>query len=306
MPDEIATRATLLLMGGIVAGLTMAPVVAWIWRWLARAKSGASIGIAAGLALFGAGMAWVSVDMAAVVLAREGQVRLRGEFQGFESVTLRESPRSGQKLKGAAPLVGFVLPDGSRHQLRGLSGSLQGLQPGDAVPVRVDPRDPAGAVIEDFQNMHAALALFALFGVLALLGTLHNVAQGVIDLREERAAASKGRGRRPAPAPSRFMAWRDGTAGQHWRTSCQRSAIGALVLGVASLFVLGESMDVARAFAIALAAVAVSLLMFGAAAALKAGEARPLMRFSGFVIGAVGFGGFAAMLWLLSGPAPAA
>lgn len=306
MPDEIATRATLLLMGGIVAGLALAPVAAWVWRWLAGAKSGASIGIAAGLALFGAGMARVSFDMAAVVLAREGQVTVRGEFQGFESVTLRESPRSGQKLKGAAPLVSFVLPDGSRHQLSGLSGSLKGLQPGDAVPVRVDPRDPAGAVIEDFQNMHAALALFALFGVLALLGALHHAAQGVVDLREERAAAHKGRRRRPAQSPSRFAAWRDGSAGQHWRMSCQRSAIGALVLGVASLFVPGESMDVARAFAVALAAVAVSLLMFGAAAALKPGEARPLLRFSGFVIGAVGFGGFAAMLWLLSAPAPAA
>jgi len=303
MPDEIATRATLLLMGGIVAGLALAPVVAWIWRWLARAKSGANVGIAAGLALFAAGMAWISSDMAAVVLAREGQVTVRGEFLRFESVTLREGSRSGRKVTGAAPIVIYTTPDGRQHQLKGLAGSLKELQPGDAVPVRVDPRDPVGAVIEDFQNMHAALALFALFGVLALLGALHSAALGVIELREQRAAESKGRRRVPAPPPSRFMVWRDGASGQHWRRSCQRSAIGALVLGVASLFVLGESMDVARAFAVALAAVAVSLLMFGAAAALKPGE-RPLMRFSGFFIGAVGLGGFAALLWLLSAAAP--
>jgi hypothetical protein len=188
--------------------------------------------------------------------------------------------------------------------VRGLSGSLKTLQPGDAVPVRVDPREPAAAVIEDFQNMHAALALFALFGVLALLSALHSAAQGVLDLREQRAADNKGRRRAGAAAPSRFMAWRDGPAGQHWRRSCQRSAIGMLVLGIGSLFVLGESMDVARAFAIALAAVAVSLLGFGAAAALKAGDARPLLSFSGWCIGAVGVGGFAALLWLLSAAAP--
>lgn len=305
MPDEIATRATLLLMGGIVAGLALAPVAAWIWRWLARANSGASIGIAAGLALFGAGMAWVSSDMAAVVLAREGQITVRGEFQGFESVTLRESPRSGQKLKGAAPLVSFSTPDGRRHQLRGLSGSLKSLETGAAVPVRVDPRDPAGAVIEDFQNMHAALALFALFGVLALLGALHSLAQGVVDLREQRATQNKGRRRMPAAPPSRFMVWRDSAGGQHWRRSCQRSAIGTLVLGIVALFVLADRMDVARAFGIALAAVGVSLLLFGAAAAFKSEEKRPRLRFSGFFIGAVAFAGFAAMLWLLSAPPPA-
>ena len=63
MPDELATRATLVLMGGIVAGLALGALVAWLWRSLSGARSGGNVGVAAGLALFGAGMAWVAVDM---------------------------------------------------------------------------------------------------------------------------------------------------------------------------------------------------------------------------------------------------
>ena len=300
MPEEIATRATLLLMGGIVAGLAAAPLAAWLWRLSTRARSGGTFGVAAGLALFAAGMAWVVSDMAGVVLARQGQITVQGTFQGFESVTLRESPRSGQKLKGAAPRVRFRMPDGTQHELLGLSGSLRDLQPGDRVPLRVDPRDPAGAVIDDFQNMHGALWLFATFAVVAGLSALHHGAQAVIELHEARAAATR---RRPPDRASRFAMWRDGPAGQHWHLTFKRIAFATLVLGIVGLFVLADVVDVGRAFAIALAAVAVSLLGFGAAAALARG-ARPLMTASGWCIGAIGLGMFAAMLWMLTGPSP--
>lgn len=300
MPEEIATRATLLLMGGIVAGIAFAPVAAWIWRLAAGVKSGGTFGVAGGLALFGACMAWVVSDMAAVVLARSGQIAVQGTFKGFESVTLRESPRSGQKLKGAAPRVSFRLPDGTQHELLGLAGSLRDLEPGDRVPLRVDPRDPAGAVIDDFQNMHGALWLFATFAVVALLSALHHGAQAVIERHEARAGAQK---RRPPARASRFALWRDGPAGQHWHRTFRRIAFATLVLGIVGLFLLAESVDVGRAFAITLAAVAVSLLGFGAAAALARG-ARPFMTFSGWCIGAIGVGMFAAMLWMLTGPTP--
>jgi hypothetical protein len=299
MPDEIATRATLLLMGGIVAGLALAPLAAWLWRLATRARSGSSFGLAAGLALFGAAMAWVVADMATVVLARSGQLTVQGRLEGFDSVTLRESAR-GQKLKGAAPRVSFRLPDGARHEVLGLSGSLQDLEPGDRVPVRVDPRDPAGAVIADFQNLHGALALFGTFAVVALLSAVHGTALAVVELRQARAATGQ---RRPPARASRFAVWRDGAAGQHWRRTVKRVALATLVLGIVAMFVLAESMDVGRAIAITLAAVAVSLLGFGVAAALAPG-ARPVLSFGGWCIGAIGVGMFAAMLWLLTGPTP--
>lgn len=319
MPDELATRATLVLMGGIVAGLVLGALVSWLWRSVSGATSGGNVGVAAGLALFGAGMAWVAADMAAVVMARSEQVLVRGTFEGTVTKTLRESPRSGQKLRGEAPRVSFRTPDGLRHELVGLAGSQKGLQPGDAVPVRVDPRNPAGAVIDDFQNGLAALCFFALLAGVALLTALHSLAHGLVEWREQRAAtphkhgkvdkSDKGRGRRPpwpvaVPAPaSPFVAWRDGERGQRVARACRHTAIAVLVIGIGSLFLLPESMDVGRIFANALGAVAVSLLGFGAAAALKPG-ARPALAFSGYVIGALGIGGFAAMLWLLTAPPP--
>lgn len=299
MPEEIATRATLLLMGGIVAGLAVAPLAAWLWRLATGAKSGSSFGMAAGLALFGAAMGWVVSDMATVVLARSGQVTVQGTLKGFELVTLRESPR-GQKLKSAAPRVSFRTPDGAVHEMLGLGGSLKDLEPGDRVPVRVDPRDPAGAVIADFQNMHGALWLFGTIAVVALLSALHGTALAVVELREARAAAGK---RRPPAQASRFAMWRDSTAGQHWQRTVKRIAIATLALGVVAMFVLAESMEVGRAIAITLAAVAVSLLGFGVAAALARG-ARPLLTLCGWCIGAIGVGMFAAMLWMLTGPSP--
>lgn len=310
MPDELATRATLVLMGGIVAGLALGALVAWLWRSLSGARSGGNVGVAAGLALFGAGMAWVAVDMAAVVMARSEQLLVRGTYEGAVLKTLRESARGGNKLRGEAPQVSFRTPDGVRHEITGLAGSQKGLQPGDAVPVRVDPRNPEGAVIDDFQNGLAALCLFALFAGVALLSAQHSLAHGVVEWREQRSEAphrghkgKAGRARQLPVPPSRFVAWRDGDGGQRVASVCRRTSVAVLAIGIVSLFLLPETMVAGRIFANGLAAVALSLLGFGAAAALKPG-ARPWLAFSGHAIGAIGLGGFAAILWLLTEPPP--
>lgn len=304
MPEEIATRATLLLMGGLVAGFGLMFLADKLWRVASGAADGQHVGMAAGLALFGAAMAWVVFDMASVVLVRGDQVLVRGEFEQQVPTTLRTEPRSGRELTGAAPVVSFRTPDGVRHEITGLSGSLQGLQPGDGVPVRVDPRNPAAAVIDDFQNLYGALWFFGLLAGVSLLAALHWAVAAVLVWREQRTAPVPGGRRGPRPprvAPTRFALWRDGPRGQQARRRCRHTAVVVMVIGIASLFVMPDSVNVARIFANALAAVAVSLLAFGAAGALKPGV-RPWMVFSGYVIAAFGVGGFAAMLWLLTAP----
>jgi hypothetical protein len=298
MPEELATRATLLLIGGIVAGAAATPLAAWLWRLATRLKTGQSFGAAVGLALFSACMVAVVLPMASVVTERRGHAVVQGELLEFVSVTLSGGVRGSRKRTGMAPVVAFHAADGTRHVIRGLAGSLVGTEPGTAVPVALHPQEPARSVIGDFQSLFAALGLFGIFTVLPLLAALHSAAQAVIDLREAR----RIRQRRPVPAPTAFERWRSGPSGPHWRAQFTRGALGTLVLGLGAVFVLAEFTSVGRALAVGMGAVASALAAQGVAAALQP-PARPLMAFGGWAIGALGVGLFAAFLWTLTGPA---
>lgn len=304
MPEDIATRATLLLMGGPLAGLALGTLVSWILRSAKGVGQAGNWGFVAGLVVFGACMSWVVADMAGVVLARSGQQVVEGEFLGLQPRTLQQASRGTPRIEGAVPVVRFSLPDGGVHELVGLSGSLTDLQPGDRLPVRVDPARPTEAVIDDFQNGLAALWLFATLAALTLLGALHAAVQAVLDERDARQATSgSGRHRKAAKPMSAFERWRAGPRGQAARRRCRQSAIAILLIGLLSLFVQAESMNLLRLFGNTLMAVALAMLGFGATAALKPGV-RPWLTLSGYAMGAGGFAAFGAMLWMLSRPTP--
>jgi hypothetical protein len=313
VPEDIATRATLLLMGGPLLGLAVGNLVSWLCRRVQGDAPGPAWGFPSGLAAFGACLVWVVFDMAGVVLARSEHLVVQGEFLGFETRTLQQASRQVRRIDGAVPVVRFELPDGSVHELIGLSGSLTDLAPGDRLPVRVDPAKPAEAVIDDFQNAVAALWLFSTLAGLAVLSTLHAAAHVVQDAREARAArAARATPHAPgAPRPPRtvpqppsgFVRWRAGARGQAARRRFRSAAIATLAIGLLAMMVQAESMNLLRVFGNTLLAVALAMLGFGATAALKPGT-RPMLTFAGYAIGAIGFAAFGAMLWMLSQPTP--
>ena len=304
MPEDIATRATLLLMGGPLAGLALGTLVSSMLKAVKGTGQAGNWGFVAGLAVFGACMAWVVADMAGVVRARSSQQVVQGEFLGLQPRTLQQASRGSPRVDGAVPVVRFSLHDGSVHEVVGLSGSLTDLQPGDRLPVRVDPARPAEAVIDDFQNGLAALWLFSILAGLTLLGALHAAAQAVLDERDARqAAAAGGRRGKIARPTSAFEHWRAGPRGQAARGRCRQAAIAILLIGLLAMFVQAGSMNLLRLFGNTLVAVALAMLGFGATAALKPGV-RPWLTLAGYAIGASGFAAFGAMLWMLSRPTP--
>lgn len=256
MPDELAGRATLLLLGGIVAAAALGPGVAWLWRLTHPRSSGVRPGLVAGLAVFVLAMGLVTADLSALAHTQQRWLQLPGLLLGHEAVKLRES-RGGRKLIGRGPVVEFDLPDGSRHAFRGLAGSLAQRAAGDTVPVRVDPADPARAIVDDFQHRFAALWLFASFGGVALLGLLQTLTSAWADGR-------------PAPTAA-WSRWRDGAAGQGWRAVFVRAAWAGGALSVFGVFVAAEFGSVGGAFAVGLGGLAAALVSAAVAGALAVG-----------------------------------
>lgn len=290
MTDDLATRATLMVTIGIFACVGLAFGTTALWQWL-RGPAGRHErpGWVLGLALWSAGMLWVVWDGLADAWQRRGHTVVQGRLIGFESEVLRESAR-GTKLRGNAPVVEFRGADGRLHRLRALAGSQQGRQPGDAVEVRVHPADPQQSKVEDFQNQYAALWLFGTLALVTSLGALH----GLID-----AATGSWRDpsmpQRPQPATA-FERWRDGPGGVARHRFFKRLAVATAALAVGGIFFITEVVDVAQAFAITLAGLAGAMVHLAIAAALEPGKGRLLSAF-GYLIGAVGFAGFAGLLW---------
>lgn len=292
MPDDIATRATMMLTLGIFACLGVGALTSWLWQALARRNSrgpgmaGASVGGVVGLLLFGAGMSWVVHDMVGVAWQRLAHPHVQGELLGFDDVTLRET-RGGRVVKGRGPLVEFTSADGQLHEIRGLSGSQSKRQAGEAVPVRVHPLDPSLSVLADFQNQYAALALFGGIAAAAWLLALLTACRAYQTVRP------------PRLAPSRFERWRDSDLGQRARKGFSQLAMATGALSIVGVFVMAEFIDVGRAMAGTLFGVAVALLQQGCAAGLEKGQGGPLA-LMGWAIGATAMASFAAMLWGLS------
>lgn len=324
VPDSIAALATLLLIGGIAAGTAIGFATSWAWARTWELRDGLRAGVAAGLLVFGLAMSWVVSEMLSVTRLRSGHIEVQGTLIGFEAKKLRES-RGGRKLMTPAPVVRYTLPDGRAHEVIGLGGSLQRREPGAAVPVHVDPRDPASALIGDFQNVYSAMTLFALFAAVSLLAALHSgltalherdgptrataPAQGAQGLNhgrgKTRQAAKAERADRVASKAatlqvSRIEAWREGPRGQHWRRVLRRAAAAAAVLSVAGIFFTAEVLHLGRAFAITAAGMATAVGLGGVASMLAPG-ARPGMKLFATLIAVLGVGGFAAWLWLLTG-----
>ncbi len=320
MPDHIASLATLLLIGGILAGTALGFGTSWVWDRWQRHGSGAHVGIAVGLLVFGGAMAWVAHAMWGVTQLRSGHIEVQGRLVGFDAEKLRET-RGGRKLMTRAPVVRFTLADGTAHQIIGLGGSLQRREPGSVVPVHVDPRDPSTALIGDFQNLYSALGLFVLFASVALLTALHSGltvlmhadgtgigptaplrrpprGHGAKAARKAQAAAAT-----QGPAASAEAAgadWRSGPAAQRWRTLLRRMAIATALLSIGSIFFTAGVLFVGRAFAITAGGLAAAVALGGAASLLAPGT-RPGLSLFGTLIAVWAVGGFAAWLWLLTG-----
>lgn len=274
MPDELATRATLLLMGGIVAGLVLAPLVAALWRLATGRPSGKTAGAAAGYAAFAVAMTVVSTDLGRLAHEQQRWLQVPGLLLDFEAVKLRES-RGGRKLVGRGAVIEFELPDGTRHEFLGLSGSQTDETPGATVPLRVDPARPARAVIDDFQTRFGALWLFATLAAVAWLMVLQTLAAGWADGR---------------PPPSGAWArWRDGDSGQAWGRMFRRAGQIGVGLAIAGLFVAAEVLSVLGAFGVCAAGLAAAAACFGIAALLKPGT-----HWQGLVFGALAAAGAVA------------
>ncbi len=114
------------------------------------------------------------------------------------------------------PEVLFRAADGSVHRVHGLQGSQSDRQPGDAVPVRYRPDDPARAVIADVQNEWGGVIAFGLFGALPLAFGAFFLA---LSVHERREAGGSG-GRRPGRRVERSLVQRAGRSVERtaWRT----------------------------------------------------------------------------------------
>lgn len=322
VPDHIATLATLLLIGGILAGTALGFAASWAWARSQRLEDGARMGVAVGLLVFGLAMAWVANEMWAVTRLRSGHIEVQGRLVGFEAEKLRES-RSGRKLMTRAPVVRFTLADGTAHQIIGLGGSLQRREPGSIVPVHVDPRDPASALIGDFQNLYSALGLFALFAAVSLLTAVHSGLTALHNLDDTSATSPRRRPPRGPSLGSKAKAaklaqaaratqtldpvrdpdsqdWRENPAVQRWRTVLRRMAMATALLSIGSIFFTADVVFLGRAFAITGAGLATVVALGGAASLLQPGTRIGLSLF-GTLIALLAVGGFAAWLWLLTG-----
>lgn len=301
MPDDLATRATLMLTVGILACLGIGALVSLVWRKATGLASGATAGGALGLALFTAGMLWTVGDMAAVAWQVRNLERVDGVLVEFERVVV--DTRRGRTQSTRAPVVEFRTADGRTHHVRGLGGSQAELQPGDKVPVHVDPIDPARSIVADFQNQYAAVMLFAIIGGVTLLGAIYQIIATVTELRDHLAARRQpgqhNVRRRPQRQLSAFERWRDGPRGAARHRTIKRLAITTFALSVAGLFVVAEFMHLVQAFGATFAGVAASMLWAGIAALVEPGKGGPMALF-GWLIGTFGMGGFGAMLWMLA------
>ncbi len=177
MGDEIVTQAVLLLWGGIFAGLIVGGLLGW--------RAGFQWGLGVGCLLIGIGglagaghlgwHRWQAID---------GTVATSGVLMDFVSETVRES--SGRRLTVRSPIVRFVAEDGTEHRVKGLGGSRADASPGDPVPVRYRPEDPAQALVADAQNLWAGVWGLGMFGIVPLMVGI---------------AAIPRRGRDPSPTP---------------------------------------------------------------------------------------------------------
>ena len=323
MPDEVAGRATLLLLGGILAGVGLGFLVSWLWEKARGPATSSLAGIAAGLTVFAAAMTWVSLDLYGVVRQRSHHVLVAGTLLSFESVKLSQS-MSGRVRRGSAPVVEYTGPDGQVHLARGLGGSLQRREPGTALNVLVDPSNPASAVIADFQNQYAAWALFSGMAGLAWLGTLLTLCQaagqppqpgpglfapnlGYATGKRARSALRRHaqqlsratQAAAAAPPPSRFDTWRSAESGQHWQRTFKRIGLATAVLSVLSVWLLADAVHLGRAVAIALAGLATALAC-GAVAALLRPGAHVGLTLLAHSIGVLAAGLFAGFIWALT------
>lgn len=283
MPDELATRLTLLLTVGIVACLGLGAALSWIWRRTAGPQHAADAGLFVGLSLFAAGMVWTCWDMAAVVWERRHHAVVRGEMLGAEAVTLRTSP-SGRKLKGVAPAVQFRAADGKLVVVHGLSGSQRHREPGSTVWVRVHPQDHTRSVIADFQNQYAALWLVGTITAVVVLMALSHPLRWWL-----------------GPVSPGYAHWRDAAQRQRWHGQFKRLAAATLAASILGIFLLAEMVDIGRAFAGGLFGVALAMLQAGMAAMLERGKGS-VLALGGWAIGSLALAGFGGLLWQLSGP----
>jgi hypothetical protein len=311
MPDEIATRAHLLLMLGLVAGLALIPVVGWLWRLVTGAREGASAGTAVGGGLWAACLLYAAFEIGGWVTSLRQGAQAEGRITGFEARKTAVGP-SGTVAQArtatlVVPQIVFRTPDGREHRFDALGGSLEGRKVGDRVTVRYDPANPASATTADFQNERGALAFFAWLGGIVALVAVWMGWGAVGDLQRERASpapGARGKARRaavPTQATGGFAVWRDGP-GQAWRPPLRRAGLLCLVLALVLPFVLVELQDahLLEVFGFAFVGIAAALLCFGLAAALERGAASAHVLF-GRLIGVAGFGGFAFILWALRG-----
>lgn len=305
MPDDIATRATLMLTLGVLASALAGWLTALLWRWARGPGDSGNMGFAATLVLMTAGFGWVVWDMAAFTWRTQNLPLFQGELLGFDAVKLRES-RSGRKLWGRGPVVAFRTPDGREHVITGLSGSQGALQPGDPVMLRVDPAAPERAVIADFQHQGAALWLFGLFAGMSALGAL-SVGLDALGAGQSKPGSTgpvsgrKSRSARTGAATgraARWPMWRDGPRGQHWRAQLRRVALATAVLAIVSPWLWGDALPLLRALAATFAGLAASALLFTVARVLNRGAPVPSTLLGG-AVGVYGFGMFAAFLWQL-------
>jgi hypothetical protein len=300
VPDDLATAGVLTLFAGAFGAIPVVFVVSWLWRMATGAGHGSAAGLAAGIGAWSIAMAVASWGMLGWVVEMRRGIETQGRLLGFvkETEVIREpgsrlpAGSGGRKVALVSPRVEFTTPDGRTHVVYGLGGSLSQMVPGDVVTVRYDPADPAGAVVADFQNEFGAPGLFVALTVIGLMSAVWFALTAVADLRTERAGAGSA-----SPArPSRFAAWRD-RGGFRWGATASRAGIGALAAGFAAPFVLAIlDVELVFAFAISLGCVAVSLVGFAAAAALRRGATGVGLMLCGRSIGVVGFALFA--LWL--------
>jgi hypothetical protein len=298
MDDALINRSFALVAIGGAAGLLLGPLAAWLWRRALRLAEASALGMAVGVGVFALGMVLATLPFGQAVWPQQPGVAAEGRLLGFATVTVQQK-KNAPRVTSQAPQVEFSTPDGRRHVVQGLGGSLARHDPDQPVPLRYDPANPQRAQIGDFQNQFGALWLFSTLSGAAVLIALYFAAAAVQDLRKARAARAPVRaGQRPRP-PSAFVRWRDGS-GQRFQRSFQRVGWLSLFAALAAPFLVADDGKVGRALALALAGIAVAITCLAVAAALKRGADAPMLLFGRF-IGVATLASFAFGLWVMSG-----
>lgn len=268
MDERLINHALLIFFASCLIGPLLGALLGW-WKGFA---SGIALGCLliglTGLALAG----WVAFQRYESMAGTEA---VQGTL--LEFVEERSRDADGELTTTVSPIVEYTAPDGQVRRVKGLGGSQQKAEVGEAVEVRFRRDDPAQAVVADFQNVWGAVLALGIFGLFPTLFGLFFVGEA----RGERGGIVR----------------KEATPAQQ-RRRMQLTVIANVVF-VGGFVIAAVGDDLARSLGAGFMTIGTGALLHFAAQSLPPAAAFQA-RFI-FVIVGLGFVVFGASAWVLAG-----